>query len=75
LALSYNGGKDCTVLLHLLAFVMARRKDLDVTAKLKTVFILPDKPFHQVETFAHDCAKQYVNTNLWLYLRSDTEFD
>lgn len=57
LALSFNGGKDCTVLLHLLAAALGRR---DATPKpLSAVYIPVASPFDQLETFVDEIAKAY----------------
>ncbi|ORZ24088.1 hypothetical protein BCR42DRAFT_458254 [Absidia repens] len=58
IALSFNGGKDCTVLLHLVAAVLSRlgyRKD----ERLRTVFVTYPNPFPHVDEFVKVCSKRY----------------
>ncbi|KAI8330859.1 hypothetical protein BC941DRAFT_439780 [Chlamydoabsidia padenii] len=58
IALSFNGGKDCTVLLHLVAAVLSRlgyKKD----EPLRTVYVTYPNPFPHVDAFVQICAKRY----------------
>ncbi|KAI8073058.1 hypothetical protein BC940DRAFT_290447 [Gongronella butleri] len=56
--LSFNGGKDCTVLLHLVAAVMSRlghgREE-----PIRTVYVTYPNPFPHVNAFVDVCAKRY----------------
>lgn len=57
IALSFNGGKDCTVLLHLVAAVMSRlgyKKEI-----IKTVFVTYPNPFPHVDLFVKECIERY----------------
>ncbi|KAI7868790.1 hypothetical protein BDF14DRAFT_1790918 [Spinellus fusiger] len=55
--LSFNGGKDCTVLLHLVTAVLSR---LDKERKpLRTVFVTYPNPFPHVDTFVKVCVHRY----------------
>jgi FAD synthetase len=57
LALSFNGGKDCTVLLHLVAAVMSR---LGYGQELiRTVFVTYPNPFPHVDAFVKVCIQRY----------------
>lgn len=49
IAISFNGGKDCTVLLHLVAAVMSRLGYKDEL--IRTVFITYPNPFPHVDAF------------------------
>ncbi|KAI8376490.1 uncharacterized protein BYT42DRAFT_574804 [Radiomyces spectabilis] len=56
-SLSFNGGKDCTVLLHLVAAVISR---LETDNKLlRTVFVTYPNPFPHVDAFVKACASRY----------------
>lgn len=60
MALSFNGGKDCTVLVHLLAAaVLLRQPATSSTALLQTVYVRCQSPFPQVEAFVTVCRKRY----------------
>lgn len=57
LALSFNGGKDCTVLLHLVAAVMSRLGYGDKA--IRTVFVTYPNPFPHVDAFVKVCIGRY----------------
>ncbi|KAH9830626.1 uncharacterized protein C8Q71DRAFT_885996, partial [Rhodofomes roseus] len=57
-SLSFNGGKDCTVLLHLLAASLGRRGSL-ASRPIPAVYIPVPSPFPQLEVFNLETAKQY----------------
>lgn len=57
IALSFNGGKDCTVLLHLVAAVMSRL-GYDNEA-IRTVFVTYPNPFPHVDAFVKVCIQRY----------------
>jgi FAD synthetase len=62
LALSFNGGKDSTVLLHLLRAVVVQRKDALGTGGLggiATFFFHHDNDFEEVTSFTYECNKRY----------------
>lgn len=54
--LSFNGGKDCTVLLHLFGELFSERYP-DV--KLFCLYIQPNDPFDEIELFIGDCQRRY----------------
>lgn len=54
--LSFNGGKDCTVLLHL---VWAVNKKLNKGAKINTLYVRSDDPFEEVDSFIEQSAQRY----------------
>ncbi|CCM05418.1 uncharacterized protein FIBRA_07635 [Fibroporia radiculosa] len=56
-SLSFNGGKDCTVLLHLLVAVLGRRGVSN--RPTPSVYIPVPSPFPQLETFIDEAAKEY----------------
>jgi len=57
-SLSFNGGKDCTVLLHLLAASLGRRGSL-ASRPIPAVCIPVPSPFPQLEAFIHETAREY----------------
>ncbi|OSC96490.1 adenine nucleotide alpha hydrolases-like protein [Trametes coccinea BRFM310] len=60
ISLSFNGGKDCTVLLHLVAASLGRRTQSAITPKpLAAVYIPVPSPFPQLEAFIDEIANAY----------------
>ncbi|KAJ3004010.1 hypothetical protein NUW54_g5015 [Trametes sanguinea] len=60
ISLSFNGGKDCTVLLHLVAASLGRRTQAPIPPKpLAAVYIPVPSPFPQLEAFIDEVAKAY----------------
>ncbi|KAI0634055.1 hypothetical protein C8Q77DRAFT_1109623 [Trametes polyzona] len=60
ISLSFNGGKDCTVLLHLVAASLGRRTTPDRPRKpLSAVYIPVPSPFPELEAFINDAARTY----------------
>ena len=51
--MSYNGGKDCTVLLDIVWKVWKRFPKFS-QMKLKTVYVAEDDPFPELENFISD---------------------
>lgn len=61
LCISFNGGKDCTVLLHILHAVLNK---LSLPVKqLKALYFRNESPFPQAEEFISETTKRY-NLNL-----------
>ncbi|RPD52900.1 adenine nucleotide alpha hydrolases-like protein [Lentinus tigrinus ALCF2SS1-7] len=58
-SLSFNGGKDCTVLLHLVAASLGRRTSSSQPQPLAAVYIPVPSPFPQLEEFIDDAASAY----------------
>lgn len=59
-AISFNGGKDCTVLLHLLAAVVGRRlREGQPCKPIPSLYIPVLSPFPELEVFIYECAKAY----------------
>ncbi|KAG5644007.1 hypothetical protein DXG03_009222 [Asterophora parasitica] len=59
-SISFNGGKDCTVLLHLYAGALARRLEDDQPVKpIPAVYIPVPSPFPVLETFIEQSAATY----------------
>lgn len=57
--LSFNGGKDCTLLLHLIMAVIKHKNLLRKDEKLLAVYFKIDDSFPEVETFVQDSVKRY----------------
>ena len=57
MVLSYNGGKDCTVLLDLVARVWRRFPEFSCK-KLKTLYVPEKDPFPELETFIQFSVKK-----------------
>ncbi|KAI0342452.1 adenine nucleotide alpha hydrolases-like protein [Trametopsis cervina] len=59
-AISFNGGKDCTVLLHLIAAAMGHRTSTGQQCKsIPALYIPVPSPFQSLELFIYDAAKAY----------------
>ncbi|KAG0145049.1 hypothetical protein CROQUDRAFT_659108 [Cronartium quercuum f. sp. fusiforme G11] len=56
-ALSFNGGKDCTVIIHLLAAALARSSNPN--SKMRALYIRCRSPFGEVEDFMKACQARY----------------
>lgn len=59
LVLSYNGGKDCTVLLDMVAKIWQRFPEYH-NMKLRTVYVAEQDPFPEVEKFIENSLKRYL---------------
>ncbi|CAG8462920.1 6340_t:CDS:2 [Ambispora gerdemannii] len=61
LALSFNGGKDCTVLLHLFSAALYKftQKFGEKIPKIQCVYITPPNPFAEVDTFVEESIRRY----------------
>ncbi|KOB78386.1 Molybdopterin-binding protein, partial [Operophtera brumata] len=57
--LSFNGGKDCTVLLDITLNVLRQMYRTDDIAKLKIVYIRTTGPFREIEEFVKDIEEHY----------------
>jgi len=55
-ALSFNGGKDCCVLLHLLHLVISKHAPF---SKLRILYFTHDNSFPEVDSFVHKCVTIY----------------
>lgn len=58
--MSYNGGKDSILLLHLLARALNRRNDGHTLSDLVSIYFRLDDSFPEVDQFMGDTAKEYV---------------
>jgi len=70
LALSFNGGKDCTVLLHLYAAALYRR--FQKRTAIPSLYIPLPSPFSELESFIHESIKTY-DLNLFHCLSTKTK--
>ncbi|XP_078527192.1 FAD synthase isoform X2 [Lissotriton helveticus] len=58
ICVGFNGGKDCTALLHLFHAAVQRRFP-DSTKKLQVLYIRTVSPFLEMEQFMQDTTKRY----------------
>jgi len=59
ISLSYNGGKDCHVLLILLLCALAKHEKEDLPKALHTVYIISKHPFADVGAFVDESVTTY----------------
>ncbi|XP_064466653.1 FAD synthase-like [Ornithodoros turicata] len=74
LALAFNGGKDCTALLHLTTCVLQKwcnKNDIEMQ-KLHTIYIRCPDAFPEIENFVDQTVARY-NLNLHCYSGSQKE--
>jgi FAD synthetase len=57
LALSFNGGKDCLVLLLLYIYVLHQNHSL--IRRIPTCFVTPMQTFSEIDEFVTECAQRY----------------
>lgn len=57
ISLSYNGGKDCLVLLILFLAALANRKELPKA--VQSVYIVSKHPFAEVDSFVNESVETY----------------
>jgi len=65
MCICFNGGKDCTVLLHLF-YAVVYKKFGGSKRKLPTLCIKNENPFVEMEDFITESVERY-NLNLWRY--------
>ncbi|XP_021951289.1 FAD synthase isoform X1 [Folsomia candida] len=67
ICICFNGGKDCTALLHIFHAVVQRKfPNRSNKEKLNALCIRSKDPFPEMETFVQECATRY-NLKLWTY--------
>ncbi|KAF8545451.1 hypothetical protein BDD12DRAFT_914954 [Trichophaea hybrida] len=60
LAISYNGGKDCLVLLLLfLSALHTHTRQLTPSQKIHSVYVMSTYPFAEVDSFVNSCIEEY----------------
>lgn len=59
LSLAFNGGKDCTVLLHLVIAALYHRLQTQNIKPIQSVYVTCRNPFPEVDNFVEECAKRY----------------
>lgn len=60
ISLSYNGGKDCLVLLILLLVSLSKHPhSASLPPKLQSVYIISPHPFAEVDSFVDDSVEEY----------------
>ncbi|KAI8895589.1 hypothetical protein BC833DRAFT_600787 [Globomyces pollinis-pini] len=60
LSLSFNGGKDCTLLLFIYCAILSRFNKLNsITRPIKCLYITCIDPFTEVDEFVDYCAQRY----------------
>ncbi|KAI3618383.1 hypothetical protein CBS9595_002746 [Malassezia furfur] len=69
-ALSFNGGKDCTVLAHLLAAVLRRHTHAGPTTlpRLESLYVACQSPFAEVEQFIAYAASASTGYHMDLHM-------
>ncbi|KAI0037065.1 hypothetical protein K488DRAFT_39976, partial [Vararia minispora EC-137] len=58
-SLSFNGGKDCTVLLHLYCAAIRRKFPADSARRIPALYIPVPSPFPALESFIDEAAQKY----------------
>jgi len=58
ICIGFNGGKDCTALLHLY-YAVVYKKDPERCKHLLTLFIKTGEPFNELDHFMKDTIKRY----------------
>ncbi|KAF5348054.1 hypothetical protein D9758_010008 [Tetrapyrgos nigripes] len=74
ISISFNGGKDCTVLLHLWAAALARRNQNESPIHIPALYISVPSPFPDLEQFIWETAKDY-NLDLFHCRPPEEEYD
>jgi FAD synthetase len=59
LSLAFNGGKDCTVLLHLAVAALYHRLKGQEIRRIQSVYVTCRNPFTEVDEFVDVCAQRY----------------
>src|SRR5271163_1921503 len=59
LALSFNGGKDCLVLLLLYIYILDRQGGYS-RRRIPTCFVTPPQTFEEIDEFVTECAERYT---------------
>lgn len=59
LSLAFNGGKDCTVLLHLFIAALFHRLRGQEIVPIQSVYVTCRNPFPEVDSFVELCVQRY----------------
>lgn len=59
LSLAFNGGKDCTVLLHLVVAALYHRLKGQEIRPIQSVYVTCRNPFPEVDNFVELCVQRY----------------
>ena len=65
LSISFNGGKDCTVLLYLCLYVF-EKYFLQKESKLMVIYVVENEPFREIQEFVADCGINHPQLSISL---------
>ncbi|XP_067947706.1 FAD synthase-like [Watersipora subatra] len=62
ICISFNGGKDCTALLHIWYAVASQHPDFGKEGSLQALYIRNNEPFPEEDKFIEECINRYELT-------------